>query len=162
LWYHIGRICVVNLSYQKPDCTFSTTLRVVVVVVIVPEYYCCTDEFIVPQRIGTFETIKRPQFVTAENVAFIRLYTGRRLRSAMSVFDPGKYNIIIFIMFTRKLCRRIKLTNSTDSCVYIVIIMLITTVYVYNRYYSQYTVHGIIILCILLYTVRIWPVQVSR
>lgn len=74
----------------------------VVVVVIVPEYYCYTDEFIVPQRIGTFETIKRPQFLTAENVAFIRLNTGRRLYSAMFVFDPGKY-IIIFIII-RKHC----------------------------------------------------------
>lgn len=49
-------------------------LRVIVIVIIVPEYYCYTDEFIVPQRIGTFETIKRPQFVTAENVTIIRLY----------------------------------------------------------------------------------------
>lgn len=75
---------------------------VVVVVVIVPEYYCYTDEFIVPQRIGTFETIKRPQFVSAENVAFIRLNAARRrLCSAMFVFDPGKY-FIIFTLYSRK------------------------------------------------------------
>lgn len=29
-----------------------------------------------------------------------------------------KYNIIIFITFTGKLCRKIKLTNSTDARVY--------------------------------------------
>jgi len=40
----IGRNCVVNLFYQKPDSTFSISLRVVVVVLIVPEYYCYTDE----------------------------------------------------------------------------------------------------------------------